>query len=844
MNGTLRLALRLARRELRGGLRGFVVFIACLTLGVAAIAAAGSLNASVRAGLQAEARALLGGDAALRLTHRPATPGERGFLHRQAVVAETVEMRAMARAADSRPILVELKGVDATYPLAGRVELRPEMPLAAALQQKDGVWGAAADANLLTRLGLQLGQRVSVGDLQVELRATIVREPDRPASLFSLGPRLLVHRDALPATGLIQPGSLIRYVYLLDLHEGTQPEAFKQTLAQRFPEAGWQLRFPDDAAPGVRRFVDNMNLFLTLVGLTALLIGGVGVANAVRAFVDGRTATIAMLKCLGAPSRLVLAVYALQVGLIAALGILLGVLLGAALPAAVVAVLGDSLPFRPRVGFYPLPLSLAAVFGALVALAFGLWPLSRAAAIPPAALFRDAVYRAGGGPRRTAATLAAVAALALAAMIVATADKRLLAATFVIGSVVAFGLFRGMAGLLAQGAQWLSRHRPDGSSASVRLGLARLHRPGAATGSVVLSLGLGLTVLVAIALVEANLHRDLAERLPEEAPAFFFIDIQRDQAEAFDRALAAVPGVGDVQRAATIRGRITRLNGVPVEQATIAPEAEWAVRGDRGLTVAASPPEGTRIVAGGWWPADHSGPPLVSLDAGIAHGFGLGLGDTMSVNVLGREITATIASLREIDWSTMSMNFVIVLSPGALAGAPHTYIATVRAAPAAEDAVERAVTDALPNVSSIRVRQALDSVKGMLTAVGVAVRLAGSVTVMAGALVLAGAIAAGRRNRLYEAVVLKAVGATRSDLVRAYLVEYGLLGVATGTLAGIVGSVIAWAVLRFVMHADWTPLPAVTAATVAACALAVLVLGYVGTWRVLGAAVAPYLRDE
>lgn len=840
----LGVALRLARRELRGGLRGFGVFIACLALGVAAIAAAGSLKASVRAALEADARALLGGDLVLRLTHRPAESEQLRFLQAEATVAETIEMRAMARSAGGARTLVELKGVGPAYPLAGRLELEPDLPTAGVLAERDGVWGAAADPNLLSRLGLALGDRVTVGDAEFEIRATIRREPDRVASVFALGPRLLVAQAAVAPTGLVQPGSLMRYGYLLDLPPGGDPQSFAAILAERFPHAGWQLRLPDDAAPGIKRFVDNMNLFLTLVGLTALLVGGVGVGNAVRSFIEGRTGTIAILKCLGAPARLVLATYGLQVGAIALLGIAIGTILGAAAAPLAVAVLGDSVPVEARVGLYPLPLAVAAAFGTLVAVVFGLWPLSRAAAIPPAALFRDVVAHVRRGPRGKAVAVVLAAGGMLAALTVATAEHRGLAVWFVLAAALSFALFRGAAALVSLSARRLSQRRGHGGSAVWRLGLARLHRPGAATASVVLSLGLGLTVLVAIVLVEGNLTRQIGERLPEAAPAFFFIDIQDSQAEQFDRLVSAVPGAGEVRRAPMVRGRIVALDGVPVEQATVAAEAEWAVRGDRGLTMAAEPPDGTRVVAGQWWPSDYRGPPLVSVTADIARGLGLDIGDTMTVNVLGRDLTATIASLREVDWSSMNMNFALVLSPGALAGAPHTHIATVRAAAAAEDAVERAVTDALPNVSSIRVRQAIDSVRQMLEAVGVAVRLAGLVTLTAGALVLAGAIAAGRRARVYEAVVLKSLGATRRDLVKAYLVEYGLLGLATGLLAGAIGSVVAWAVLRFVMRADWVFLPGLAGGTVAACAAVVLVLGYAGTWRSLGAPVAPHLRNE
>lgn len=838
------LAWRLARRELRAGIAGFRIFLACLALGVAAIAGANSLNAALDAGLAADARALLGGDVALRLTHLPAGADELAFLRASATVSEAVEMRAMARPAQGGGrSLVELKGVDDGYPLYGRLVLEPAVdePLA----RRQGRWGAAADANLLTRLGIGLGDVVRVGDAEFEIRATIAREPDRVATILSLGPRLLIHRNALPETGLVQPGSLLRYVYLLKLPAGGTADAFADELKRRFPEAGWQIRDAADAAPGVRRFLDNMTLFLTLVGLTALLIGGIGVANAVKSYVDGRIPTIATLKCVGASSGLIFRAYFAQIALLAALGIVIGLAVGAVIPSVAVALAGDALPVAARIGVYPRPLLLAAAFGALVALAFSLWPLARATQIPAAALFRDVVARRPAWPGRRPLAGIGLAALALAALTIASAENRGLAAWFVAGAAVSLALFRGLSILITRAARQASRrHAGRSAGPAWRLGLAALHRPGAATNSVVLSLGLGLTVLVAIALVEGNLRRQLDERMPAEAPAFFFLDIQQAQAEEFDRLVAAVPGSGEIKRAAMVRGRVVRIDGVPVDRVAIAPEAEWVVRGDRGFTTGATPPEGSRIVAGEWWDPGHAGPPLVSMDSNIAHGFGVGLGDTVTFNVLGREITATIANLREIDWSTLSMNFAFVLSPDALAGAPHTHVATVAATPQAEAAIERAVTDRLPNVTAIRIRQALESVREVMAGVGTAVRGAATVALLAGALVLAGAIAAGHRRRVYEAVVLKVLGATRRHLLKAFLVEYGLLGIATGVIAGVVGSIVAWAVLVFLMHADWRFLPGVAAATVGACMAIVLILGFAGTWRALGAKVAPLLRNE
>jgi putative ABC transport system permease protein len=384
--------------------------------------------------------------------------------------------------------------------------------------------------------------------------------------------------------------------------------------------------------------------------------------------------------------------------------------------------------------------------------------------------------------------------------------------------------------------------RPRG--AEWRLALANLHRPGAATGSVVVSLGLGLAVLVAVVLIQGNLSRQIGERLPDEAPALFFLDVQPDQLAAFDATVTGVPGAHDYRRVPTLRGRIVAIGDVPVEKAAIAPDATWAVRGDRALTYANRPDAGTRIVAGQWWPPDYAGPPLISLDAGLARGFGVGIGDTLTFNILGREVTARIASLREIDWRSLRFDFAVIFAPGTLEGAPQTYIGAVHAPPGADAAIEKAVTDRFANVSTIQVREALEAVARLLAGVGTAVRAAASVTILAGVLVLAGAVAAARRRRLYDSVVFKVLGATRWRILKAFVLEYGILGLTTGAIAAAIGSLAAWAVIVFLMESDWSFLPGATAATVGVGLVVTLAVGFAGTWRALGQKAAPYLRNE
>ncbi|WP_309139492.1 FtsX-like permease family protein [Siccirubricoccus sp. G192] len=494
----------------------------------------------------------------------------------------------------------------------------------------------------------------------------------------------------------------------------------------------------------------------------------------------------------------------------------------------------------PRLGFYPAPLALAALYGLLTALSFALWPLGRAARISGAALFRDAVQPAPAWPGWPVLVANALAAAALVGLIVATAGDRVFAAWFCAAAVAALALFRlGAAGLMAAARRLSHLRRP-----ALRLGLANLHRPGARTPLLVVSLGIGLTTLAAIAQIEGNLRRQLAGEMPARAPNFYFIDIQSSQAAQFDALAASLPGVQEVRRVPSLRARVVAVNGVPAEQLQVTPETAWALRGDRGLTYAARPPEGTRLVAGAWWPADYRGPPLLSFEAGVAEGWGVGIGDIITVNVLGRNLDLKIANLRQVDWRGLGMNFTMVASPGLLEAAPHSHIATVRGDPARDAAVLRRITDAFPNVSGIRVRDALEAVAALLGRLGTAMSATGGITLLAGLLVLAGAVAAGQQQRVRDAVVLKTLGATRAQIRAAWLVEYAAIGLVAGLLAALAGSIGAWAVVRFVMRADWVLLPGTLAVTVAGCALLTLACGQLGTALALRARPGPLLRNE
>ena len=837
-----RMAWRFARRELRGGLNGFRIFMACIVLGVAAIAGVGSLAEAFRAGLAENARALLGADVEIRVAAHGATDDQFAWLRDNSETLITVrELRAMAYAntSDERT-LVELKGIDPAYPLYGTMALAPALPLSEALETRNGLAGAVVEKTLLTRIGLAVGDTVRVGDTQVEIRATLVREPDRVAGAFTLGPRLMVTNDTFDATGLVRLGSMLRHKYRVRLAAGEMVRPWVERLGATFPGAAWRIYDLDGAQPSVKRFVNRLGIFLTLVGLTALVIGGVGIANAVASYLSGRTETIATLKCLGATSDVIFRTYFLEVGVLALVGIAVGLVLGGGTPVFTAWLARDALPVPPSVSIYPTPLIVAAAFGVLTTVIFTLWPLARARDVPAAGLFRDIVSPIRGLPPMRNVLATALALATLVGLALLTTEYLFFARWFIAGAAVSLVGFWIVAKLIVAGAARLKRPK----SPILRLALSNLTRPGAPTAGIVMSIGAGLSVLITVALLDTNLSRQITDRIPERAPTFFFIDIQADQVAPFERIVAETEGAELLQRMPNLRGRLALIDGTPVDKAIYDPRASWFVNGDRGLTYADVPPDGVEIVAGTWWPENYSGPPAISLDAHIAEELGIGIGDTLTFNVLGRRITAEILSLRTIDWSRIRVDFATIFAPGALEGAPQTHVAAVSASPEAEDALHRAVTDRFANISAVRIRDVLETLTDMFRRIASAVRASAGVTVIAGLLVLAGAVAAGYRRRVYDAVILKVLGATRSNVIGAFVIEYTILGSITALLAAAVGTIASYAVMSFVMEGDWVFDPvAVTVTATAGIAVTVL-LGFAGTWKALGENVMTVLRTE
>ncbi len=843
----LSLAISFALRELRGGLTGFYVFLACIALGVAAISGVNSVARSITSGIAQEGKLLLGGDIAFRTVHRQVSAAERAWIISQGQVSEAATMRAMARLPDgSDQSLIELKAVDDNWPLDGVLKTKP----VGAFDMKSVV----VDPILLSRLDLKIGQTIKVGSAELLIAGTIEDEPDRVSEGIALGPKVIMSLAALEQTKLVQPGSLVNWTTRLNLSDGSDVnlKAVVKQAKERFPEAGWRIRSRVNAAPGLTRNVERFSQFLTLVGLTALIVGGVGVANAVRAFLDTKSHVIASFKSLGAPAYFVFSVYLIQILLLALVGIAIGLVVGALLPIIAKSVLADILPVGSADIFHPAALLTAIAYGLLTALAFALWPLGQARDIPATALFRNAARDDAPWPRLIYVVSTAIIVSALVGLAIYQAGDRRIALTFVGGIAASFVLLRGVSTVI----QWVARRYPQVRSTPLRLAIGNIHRPGALTPSVVLSLGLGLALLVALAMIDNNLRNQISSNIPEKAPDFFFVDIQSTEFEPFKASLKEIAPNGEVQTLPMLRGRIVSINDVPSAKINAKEGGRWVLRGDRGITYSADLPANATLEQGKWWDADHIGENLLSFSAEEADEVGVKVGDVIVVNVLGRNISARVSNLRHVEWQSMSMNFVMVFSPNTFAGAPHAHLATLRVGEKStlggeetdaqvrrDGEILKAVTTKYPTVTTVRVRDALNAVNDLISQLATAIRAAALLALAASILVLGGALAAGNRARIHDAVVLKTLGATRRTLISAFVIEYALLGLATALFALLAGGMASWFVVNGIMGFTFTLMPEIAIITVIAALFFTVGFGLIGTWRVLGQKAAPVLRE-
>lgn len=840
--------LRVALRDLRGDLSHFGVLLACLALGVGAIAAVGSVGEALQAAIARDSRTVLGGDLEGQLSYRPANDVERAVFDRLGTYAEVIDVPGRARN-DSASQFISIKAVDAKYPLLGEVAVTTteKGTTADLLAERDGVWGILVNSLLIDRMALKQGDRFTIEEVPFEVRGVLDGLPDQVTQGFQIGVPTLMSIAALDATGLAHAGALARYRYKLVLDPGVSFADASATIKRESGEPAWDIRSPTQATETLAQFFSIFTRFLVIVGLSSLLVGGVGVSNAVGAYIVDRQRSIATLRSLGATSARILTHFLFQIMLLTLLGIVIGLILGAVLSLIALPIIGNLLNIKLDAAVHGSSLLTAAGFGLLVGFAFAFLPLARTRTMRPALLFRAAGGGAGA-PWRWRDMLQPivwapllVAAAGIVGLALLTTDRPILVFWYTVGTVGAFLVLR----LAAAALQRLLRLVPPLPDANLRNALKAIYRPGAPAPAVILSLGLGLALLLLIGLVENNLRNQINGRISDEAPSFILTDLFDDEVDTMEGLSKTDPNIANFYSTPMMRAAITELAGKPVADYAPYPEdIGFLFDGEAPITWRGAFPAGASALdQGEWWPADYSGDPLVSLSTEFRDKMGLKIGDTVTVRLFGEPLTGTIKSFRKVDWQS-GVNFAVIFSPGAIEKFPVNYIGMLKAADGREGEVQSMLVNDFPDLNFIAVGDALRLLTNILGTLSDAVSIVGGIAVVSGLFVLAGAMAAGRAQREADAVVMKVLGATRGDVIRAYLIEYGVLGALAAMLAAIIGSIGAWGFVTQVMEMEFTLDPVLIISVIAGAIVLTIATGTVMTWTALSVKPAPYLRGE
>ncbi len=842
LSGTIRLTIR----ELRGSARRVLFFTLCLSIGVAAVVAVAGLARGLDSGIRSEARVLLGADLAL-VSARPLPapllaeiPTQKGW--KSSTVTALATMAAAATSEDGVPgksRLVALKAVDARFPFYGNVMLQPAIALSEAL---DGD-GVAVAPELLPRLGLQVGERLLIGNASFTIRAVVTDEPGRVNVAFSLGPRVFISEQGLTRTGLGQYGSRVEHRLLLQAPDGdgARVDGLTETLKAALPEDGSvRVETFRDAQPALRGGLRRTERFLGLVALVSLLVGGVGVAQTVRAWLAGKIVAIATLKCLGVRPREVLQLYAVQTLVLALLGCVVGAAVGTALLAVVPTMLSGLLPRIQLQVFQPYAILRGVSLGLGAALVFALPPLMSVLRVPALRAMRSDVEPL---PLGRGLTLTMIGGLSLGVFVLAALQSH---------SLLQAAIFCGGLGvatlLLVSAARLLQRFAESAALAAesfpLRHGLKGLSRPAAGTTGAIVSLGLGVTVVLTMYLVHTRLSRELNAELPATAPTTFMIDIQPDQWPALQQRLEGW-GAKRIESVPIVNARLLAIDGVSVrgeKERAQEGRRDWVMTREQNLTYLPALAAGNRVVEGTLWSEPHAAE--ISIEQEFANDMGVKLGDTLTFSVQGVPIDLLVTSLRTIDWKTFGINFFLVAEPGALDQAPQSRVTACRL-PADQDArVQDALFAEFPNVTVLSIREILDKITQIFDRVGLAIRILGSFTVLAGIAILGGAISAGGARRAREVALLKTLGMTRGQVMKAQAVEFALIGAVAGGLGVGSAAMLSWAVLTRVMELsfdiEWLALPAALLAT----ALLAVAAGFAASWGAVRRKPIETLRAE
>ncbi len=839
----IRMAARIAARDMRGGMQSLWLLVAGVFIGAAAVALSGAASQSLIDGARMGALESVGGDLSLRLYHRAPKKGELEAIRREGAISITTELRPMVRPLKSghtneAPVLTELKGVDRSYPLYGTVEIEPRRNLHQTLDLDAGVYGAVADRALFDALDVNLGDRIQIGEAQYQLRGEIIAEPDRAFRAFTLGPRIIVSNESLPASGTIDEGTEVyfyaRVKMLPKMSTLSDATAALKRIDQAFPQSGWRMVNAHNGVPGVERSLGLAHVLLLFIGLGVMLIGGGGISGAVRAHIAEKMVIIAILKSVGVRPRVVTAAIAIEIMAAASLGAILGVGLGAFGPVAVGSALAEQLPFTLAMTPEAKPLIAAALFGVLTAVLFAWWPLMGVQDMKSQVLLRNRVSQKPVSPSKWGWIGVGLVLALLILLVFWVSPLPTLTVGFLFGALLLSVFYFS----LGTGLSRLAKVLAKGKGSFLRLPLSNLYRAGAPTGPVVLALGLTLTLLVALDAIGVSANNHLQKTLPRSAPDLAAFSLKPERMSQFRKELTA-SGILDNQRIMPfLHARIEAIKGVAVRDIKIPGSLNWVVRGDRGVSFASEVPEGEP------WSDSQIKRPGVSMDGEIAKKLGVGLGDTITLNVGGKVRTGEILKFRTVDWTRLELDFPIIGTPVMFENIPYTYAASLKAKPNQKAALEAFIKNRFPEVPLIRVEDVLHSLAKVISAIVAGLEAAALTCGLVALVVLAGSVLQGLRQRTHEAVLFKVLGARRRQLLSQLMVEFLALGCVVAMTALPLGFGVAYGVTRAVDIGGFN-IPWVSGVTLAVATIcATLLVGFVVTLRAYATKPARILRER
>ncbi len=792
----MRFLFSLAWRDLRASGRHLWIFCACLVLGVALVTAGGGLYRQVAGALQSDARLLFGGDLEVEQTAALA-PEVLAWMNERGAVSRLVELRTMLRAPDGRAQLIELQSADERYPLYGTVELAPAGPLAAALTEINGVWGAALDATLAQRLDLKPGDRVEVGNLSLEVRAVVVRQPDRSLRADWGGAPVLVADGALAATGLVQPLSRVEYHYRV---RTPQPADWRDAFIAAFPDLAAEVTTFDERSDRMAEVLGQIGSGLLLIGFSALFIGGLGVFNSVQAYLQGKLGTLATLRAVGLRDGHLAALVLLQILMLALLSSLGGVVIGNALALGGTLAAAQRLPLAPLLVGLWLPSLVGLCFGVLTALTFALPALGRALSVSPAALFRGIDGNTLKTPRRVWWLTGGVAAV-VGALVVASVPDARFGLAFVVATVLLLVVLEGVTRLL-RGLARRQLNRPGAQLPfELRLAMAGLQRSDSPLRAALLSLGAALTLLVACTLVVTSLLRAVNETVPMNAPALVFYDVQTDQIPLLQDTLNTQPSLRQLTTAPLVLGRLIEVNGEALRDSDDGQRVREA-RDEQKFSNRAGNIDDVVIRDGAWWPANHTGAPLVAMEDREADQLGLKVGDRLTFEILGVPVQAELSAIYSQQRLQARLWLEGIFSDGVLDPHITRHVGAAWLDPDEALRAQDQLAAAAPNIATVRTESLLRETRALMGRASSGLAVVAGVCLAASLLVLASVVASSRARQVFEATVMHAVGARLSSLRRVLYWEYLLLAVVTAGFATLAGSALATGLLRWRLDLD------------------------------------------